>query len=83
MTRYLIPMGSKTDWFFLVDGIEGGLIIPEIMNWTGHLIAAPHSSRGDLLRRPEVSRAGVYILVSEDEDESGEELAYIGEADDL
>lgn len=34
---------GKSVRMFLADGTPGGLITAEIMNWTGHVIAAPRS----------------------------------------
>jgi hypothetical protein len=59
---------------FLVDGTVGGLRTAEIMNWTGHVTAVRRSDLGELLRREEATRTGVYILL-------GDDKAYIGEAD--
>lgn len=64
---------------FLVDGTPGGMRTAEVMNWTGHLVAAPRSSVGELLRRSEARRTGVYILLGDDPTPT----AYIGEGDDL
>ncbi len=66
-----------------MDGTAGGLITAEIMNWTGHLIASPRSSLAELLKRAEVSRTGVYVLIGEDDAETMVQRAYIGEADDV
>ena len=74
---------GKTVRLFLVDGTAGGLITAEIMNWTGHLIASPRSSLAELLKRAEVSRTGVYVLIGEDDAETMVQHAYIGEADDV
>ncbi len=74
---------GRTVRLFLVDGTPGGLVTAEIMNWTGHVIVAPRSSLGDLLKRPEVKRTGVYILIGEDPDQLGETIAYFGEGDDV
>lgn len=68
---------------FLTDGMPGGLLTAEIMNWTGHVVAAPRSDLPALLTRPEVSRTGIYILLGDDPDSLGGQLAYIGEADDV
>lgn len=65
---------GKSVKLFLVDGTVGGLRTAEIMNWTGHVMAAQRSDLGELLRREEAGRTGVYILL-------GDDLAYIGEAD--
>lgn len=70
---------------YLVDGSPGGLLTAEIMNWTGHVLAAPRSDIGDLLTREEVRRTGVYVLLGDDPDAqspSGKAL-YVGEGDDI
>lgn len=74
---------GRTDRLFLVDGSPGGLVTADIINWTGHVIAAPRSSLWDLLKRPEVKRTGVYILIGEDPDQLGETITYFGEGDDV
>lgn len=53
------------------------------MNWTGHVAAAPRSDLGALLKRPEASRTGIYILLGDDPDIMGGSLAYVGEGDDV
>lgn len=74
---------GKSVRLFLADGTPGGLVTAEIMNWTGHVIAAPRSDLGTLLKRPETSRTGVYVLLGDDPDASGGTLAYVGEGDDV
>ncbi len=68
---------------YLVDGTPGGLLTAEIMNWTGHIVAAPRSDLAILLRRPETSRTGVYLLLGDDPETFGGSVAYIGEGDDV
>jgi hypothetical protein len=68
---------------FLADGTPGGLLTAEIMNWTGHIVAAPRSDLASLLKRPEVSRTGIYILLGDDPESIGGQMAYIGEGDDV
>lgn len=68
---------------FLVDGTPGGMLTAEIMNWTGHIIAAGRSDLAELLRREEVKRTGIYLLVGEDPDDPDAALLYIGEGDDV
>jgi hypothetical protein len=58
----------KSVRLFLADGTPGGLLTVEIMNWTGHLVTAPRSDLGSLLKRPEPARTGVYILIGDDPD---------------
>ena len=73
---------------FLADGTPGGLLTAEIMNWTGHVVAAPRSDLAALLKRPETSRTGIYILLGyillgDDPESLGGTLAYIGEGDEV
>jgi hypothetical protein len=68
---------------YLVDGSPGGLLTAEIMNWTGHVVAAPRSDLRTLLQRQETSRTGTYILLGDDPETLGGTLAYIGEGDDV
>jgi len=65
---------GKSVRLFLVDGTVGGLRTAEIVNWTGHVMAAQRSDLGELLKREEARRTGAYILL-------GDDSAYIGEAD--
>jgi hypothetical protein len=74
---------GKSVRLFLADGTPGGLLTAEIMNWTGHVVAAPRSDLGSLLKRPEAGRTGIYILLGDDPDSMGGSLAYIGEGDDV
>jgi hypothetical protein len=68
---------------FLADGTPGGLLTAEIMNWTGHVVAAPRSDLGALLQRQETSRTGLYILLGDDPESLGGTQAYIGEGDEV
>jgi hypothetical protein len=68
---------------YLADGTPGGLLTAEIMNWTGHVVAAPRSDLASLLKRPEASRTGIYLLLGDDPESTGGSLAYIGEGDDV
>jgi hypothetical protein len=74
---------GKSIRLYLADGTPGGLLTAEIMNWTGHVVAAPRSDLAGLLRRPEASRTGIYLLLGDDPDSLGGLLAYIGEGDDV
>ncbi len=53
------------------------------MNWTGHVAAAPRSDLAGLLKRPEASRTGIYLLLGDDPESTGGSLVYIGEGDDV
>lgn len=78
-------LNGKQIRVFLVDGTPGGLLTAEIMNWTGHVVAAPRSDIASLLARDEVRRTGVYLLIGDDPDSlspSGKAV-YVGEGDDI
>lgn len=74
-------MNGKQVKLFLVDGSPGGLTTAEITNWTGNVVSARRSDLAELLRREEVTRTGVYLLLGDDEDAIGDTRCYIGEAD--
>ncbi|MFI6573596.1 GIY-YIG nuclease family protein [Nocardia fluminea] len=74
---------GKSVRLFLADGTPGGLLTAEIMNWTGHVVAAPRSDLAALLKRPEATRTGIYILLGDDPNSLGGQMAYIGEGDDV
>jgi len=68
---------------FLADGTPQGLIIAEVMNWTGQALSAPRARLADLIRRPEAARTGVYILMGPDPDRPAGAKVYVGEADNI
>lgn len=74
---------GKSVRLFLADGTPGGLLTAEIMNWTGHVVAAPRSDLAALLKRPEATRTGIYLLLGDDPDSLGGQMAYVGEGDDV
>lgn len=74
---------GKSVRLFLADGTPGGLLTAEIMNWTGHVAAAPRSDLAALVKRPEATRTGIYILLGDDPDSVGGQMAYIGEGDSV
>src|SRR5882724_5719750 len=59
--RKIVSVG-KSIRLYLADGLPGGLLTAEIMNWTGHVVAAPRSDLAALLKRQETARTGIYIL---------------------
>lgn len=76
-------MTGKQIRVYFVDGTPGGLTTVEIINWTGHVIAAQRSDLKQLLTREELRRTGVYLLIGEDPASPGSELVYVGEGDDV
>lgn len=74
---------GKSVRLFLADGTPGGMLTAEIMNWTGHVVAAPRSDLAALVKRPEATRTGIYLLLGDDPDSLGGQMAYIGEGDDV
>lgn len=74
---------GRTVRLFLADGLPYGVVIADVGNWNGKALAAPRGRLPDLLRRPEASRTGVYILLGPNPDQVDGVLAYIGEADDI
>jgi len=73
-------MTSATIKLFLPHGDAKRLRVGEVSNWTGKALAAPRIELEDLLVREEAGSAGIYFLFGSDP-ESGEALAYIGEAE--
>jgi len=67
---------------FLAEGSATGVLTAEIVNWTGHVLAAPRTRLEVALKREELKRTGVYILYS---DAFSGDLApvYVGEGDDI
>ncbi len=74
---------GRTVRLFLAEGLSQGIVVADMGNWNGKALAAPRGRLPDLLRRPEASRTGVYILLGPDPDQIDGVLAYIGEADDI
>lgn len=75
-------MTSATIKLHLPSGDAKSLRIAEISNWTGKAIAAPRTELDDLLRREELEKAGIYILLGTDP-QTNAARAYIGEAEVL
>jgi hypothetical protein len=69
---------------FLADGVPTGIWVVEKSNWTGVGTVVPRTeySRARSMR-PELSRAGIYVLVGPSETQPERERIYIGEADVL
>lgn len=73
-------MTSATIKLFLPHGDARRLRVGEVSNWTGKALAAPRTELDDLLAREETEGSGVYFLLGVNA-ESGDNLAYVGEAE--
>lgn len=76
---------GQTIRLFLVDGSPGGMWIAEIMGRTIRAIVAPlnTSKFNDLFKRPEVQKAGVYILARIDPEDPLQQRIYIGQSENV
>lgn len=74
-------MSGKQVRLFLVDGKPGGLMTAEIGNWTGHVLRGKRTDLGEIRKRSEAGRTGIYILFGVNAE--GDRIAYIGESDDV
>lgn len=74
-------MSGKQVRLFLVDGKPGGLMTAEIGNWTGHVLRGKRLELGEIRKRTEASRTGIYILFGSNAE--GDDVAYIGESDNV
>lgn len=71
-------MQAATIKLFLPTGEATGIRTAEIMNWTGKAIAGPRMEIDTLLKRDELNRPGVYILLGTDD--FGDPLIYSGKS---
>lgn len=76
-------MKGRTVKIYLVDGAPSGVMIAEIMNWTGRLTVAPRTQLADLAQRDELKRTGVYVLTGQNPEDPSQEIVYIGESDNI
>lgn len=71
---------GKSIRIYLADGGVTGIRHGEIVNWTGQAIACPRTRFPELRGWAEAKRPGIYFLFGQD-DESGQDSVYIGEAE--
>ncbi len=76
------PVRGRSIRMFLVDGSPTGLIIAEIVNWTGKVIVVPRSALVSFLKRREAQNTGVYILSGPDPDDPFRSRVYVGETEE-
>ena len=67
---------------FLAEGSATGILTAEIINWTGHTLAAPRTRLDAALQREELKRTGIYILYS-DTLIGDTPSVYVGEGDNI
>ena len=72
-------VGRSLELFF-VDGTPDGIRTADLFNWTGHILMTPRTRLEAALRRPEMMRTGVYILLDNVETC---ETAYVGESENV
>lgn len=65
---------------FLPDGNPAGVKVVEKSNWTGTGLVIPRALFAEAKKRPELDRAGVYVLVGES-DAGPLPMVYVGEGD--
>ncbi|WP_286951978.1 MULTISPECIES: GIY-YIG nuclease family protein [Brevundimonas] len=70
---------------FVAEGDPEGLRVVERVGWTGRGLVIPRDRWSEVKGRPELDRAGVYILVVEETDEIGQDrsVLYIGQTEAL
>lgn len=76
-------MPGRTIRFYLVDGTPSGVLVAEIINWTGQVVIAPRAQLAELAARNEIKRTGVYLLVGPDPETPTRDRVYVGEGDDV
>ena len=75
--------GGRSVRLYLADGKATGILTAEIMNWTGHVLAAPRTRFEDAITRKELKRTGVYLLIGPDDSGSDISKVYVGEGDEI
>jgi hypothetical protein len=74
---------GKSIRLFLVDGSPLGIIVGEIVNWTGAIVAFPRGLLKQVLERKQITKTGVYFLVGDDPDQPGQQIVYVGKSDNV
>lgn len=76
------PLG-RTLKLYLVDGTPSGVITAELGISTVKAVVASRTSLPDLIKRDEANRTGIYLLVGPEPNETGRQLVYVGEGDQV
>lgn len=75
------PNNGRSIELFFVDGDAGGMLTATIpFQWTGHVLVANRTQLVQALKRPEMERPGIYLLIG---DVEGKTTLYIGETDEI
>lgn len=75
---------GRTLRLYLADGSPSGLIVAEILNWTGKVLSFPRTLLPTVLKtREEMGKTGVYFLVGPDPENPYRCEVYVGESDDI
>jgi hypothetical protein len=83
MTSTLPVASGRSIRLLLADGTPDGTVTADMGNWVGKVLSAPRPRVGELLRRAECARTGIYVMLGPDPERAGALVAYIGEADDV
>ena len=73
-------MNTKALQILIVNGNPNGLKIIELAGWIGKCFIVPRQNLKDLKDRSEIKQPGLYLLFGIN-DETGENLVYIGESE--
>ena len=77
-------MKPRSITIFLLDGDPNGIRVAHISMSTIQAIAFRRNQLGRVRKTfPEIRRPGVYILIGADESDPDEQIAYIGESEDV
>ena len=74
---------GRTLKLYLVDGTASGVITAELGISSVIALVASRTSLPELVRRPEASSTGIYLLVGADPTDPGRSLVYVGEGDQV
>ncbi len=73
---------GRTIRVFLVDGSPIGIVMAEVMSWTGQVLTVSRTDLSRALIRPEAKRQGVYLLLQY-LDPADRPILYVGESDNV
>jgi hypothetical protein len=74
---------GRTLKLFLVDGTPSGVITAELGVSNIRAVVASRTVLPQLIHRPEAAQTGVYLLAGPDPDDTGGQLVYVGEGDQI